>query len=61
MRTVLALFLVLTAMSCGRRNDNDCRSREHMRIQCQAEQVPSFGRPYALEVCNRTYEADRCY
>jgi hypothetical protein len=55
------IFIFLILVSCGRRNDNDCRSREHMRVQCQAEQVPTFGLPYAVETCNRTYEADRCY
>jgi hypothetical protein len=61
MRIALALFLVLTSMSCGRRNDNDCRSREHIRLQCQAEHTPSYGRYHAVDICNRSYEVDRCY
>lgn len=60
MRTGLILITLLIA-SCGRYDDNECRSREHMRIQCQAEQIPTYGRPYAVEACNRSYEAERCY
>lgn len=60
MRMTILLGLILLA-SCGRDNDDECRSREHMRIQCQAETIPTYGRPYAVEVCNRSYEADRCY
>lgn len=60
MRMTLILGIILLT-SCGRQNDRSCRNREHMRIQCQAETMPSYGRPYAQDYCNRTYEADRCY
>lgn len=55
------VVLMALLVSCGRRNDNECRSKEYMRIQCQAESIPAYGRPYAVENCNRTYESDRCY
>jgi hypothetical protein len=59
MKAILIL-MVLASVSCGQ-NYNSCRSREHMRIQCQAEQMPNYGRVYAGEICNRSYEAERCY
>lgn len=59
MRTGL-IFIVLLITSCGRDN-NDCRSREHMVIRCQAETMPNYGYRTAVDVCNRSYEAERCY
>jgi hypothetical protein len=55
------LLIALCIVACGRRDDNNCRSREHMRLECQVQQIPTYGRPYAVELCNRTYEANRCY
>ena len=60
MKTLLILCLTITA-SCGRRNQDKCRSREYMRVQCQVQTIPSYGRPYAVELCDRNYEVERCY
>jgi hypothetical protein len=55
------LILVLCIVACGRRDDNSCRSREHMRLECQAQNIPTYGYPHATEICSRSYEANRCY
>lgn len=57
MRTIL-LLLVLS--SCGKLRDNECRSKEHMRLECRATNQHRYG-PYAIEMCDRSYQADRCY
>lgn len=57
MRTIL-LLLILS--SCGKLRDNDCRSREHMRLECRATNYNNYGH-YAHEMCDRSYQADRCY
>jgi hypothetical protein len=54
------LLIALCMVACGKEKD-DCKSRERMRIECQVQHIPTYGRPYAVEMCNRSYEADRCY
>ena len=56
--TLLAMVIVFT--SCGKDKDS-CRNRETMRIECQAQNIPNYGYPYAREMCDRSYSADRCY
>lgn len=55
------LTLLVLVVSCGRRNSSECRNKESMRLECQIVNTPTYGRPYAQEMCNRTYSADRCY
>jgi hypothetical protein len=55
------IFIFLVLVSCGRRNDSVCRSRENMIVQCQTEMIPNYGLPYAIETCDRTYQTNRCY
>jgi len=55
------LVIALCIVACGKREDNKCRSREHMRLECQAQHIPTYGHPYSVEMCNRSYQADRCY
>ena len=61
MRNILKVILLLILASCGKDRMTNCKNREHMRVQCQAETIPHYGRPYAQDYCNRTYELDRCY
>ena len=56
--TLLVMLILFT--SCGKKSE-DCKSRETMRIECQARSIPNYGYPYAQEMCNRTYSSDRCY
>lgn len=61
MKSALVLIaMVIIFQSCGN-NNNECRSREHMRVQCSVENMPTYGRVFSQEICNRTYEVDRCY
>lgn len=61
MKNLIILFLMCYLIaSCGRQ-DNACRSKEHMRIQCQAQNAPTYGYPYVVEMCSRSYESDRCW
>ena len=54
------LIVLLCVFACGKKEDT-CRSRESMRIECQAQNAPHYGQPYTNEMCNRSYYADRCY
>jgi hypothetical protein len=59
---ILLILATVILVSCGRRDDdNDCRSKEQMRIECSAQLIPNHGYNYAVEVCNRSYSADRCW
>lgn len=58
---VLFLLITFVSVSCGKKIKDECRSREHMRVQCEAETMPNYGRPYAQDYCRRTYEINRCY
>jgi hypothetical protein len=61
MKSALTLIvMVIIFQSCGN-NQRECRSREHMRIQCQVENMPTYGRTFSQELCSRSYESDRCY
>jgi hypothetical protein len=63
-QAILLLGVVIILLSCGRRNnssDRQCRSRESMKLECQVVNTPNYGRPYAQEMCNRTYTTDKCY
>lgn len=60
MKSAFLLFIMcLVFFSCGK--DNNCRSREHMALQCRAVNQPTYGYQYAQEMCNRDYSVDRCY
>jgi hypothetical protein len=54
------LLGILLLISCGRFREDDCRSREHMRLECRATNHNNYGH-YAHEMCDRSYQADRCY
>jgi len=58
---ILLILALVALVSCGRRDDNECRSKEHMKIECQAQQIPNYGYNQAVEICNRSYSADRCW
>jgi hypothetical protein len=61
MKSALMLTLmVIVFSSCGR-NSETCRNRETMRVECQARNIPTYGYPYAQEMCDRSYSAERCY
>lgn len=55
--TIVAFSLL---QSCGRDN-NECRSREHMVVRCQAENTPIYGYRTSQEICDRSYESERCW
>jgi hypothetical protein len=57
---LLIAFIVAFFPSCGR-NNNSCRSRENMRIECRAVNQPNYGYTYSQRMCDETYSADRCY
>lgn len=62
-QTILVILIAVAFIlctSCGRRTD-DCRTRETARLECQVVNTPTYGRPYAQEMCNRNYSAERCY
>ena len=59
-QATLLLMMVIVFSSCGKDRDN-CKNRETMRIECQAQNIPNYGYPYAREMCDRSYSADRCY
>lgn len=61
MKNLIILFLMCYLISACGRQDATCRSKEHMRIQCQAQNTPNYGYPYSVEMCNRSYESDRCW
>lgn len=61
MKILIALVFLLALTSCGRSKDNDCNSKESMRMECQVINTPNYGTYYVRELCNRTYAADRCY
>ena len=56
--TLLAMVIIFS--SCGKKQET-CNNRETMRIECQARHIPNYGYQYAVEMCNRSYSADRCY
>lgn len=56
---LLIAFIVVFFPSCGK--DTNCKSREHMTLQCRAINQPTYGYQYAQEMCNRDYSVDRCY
>jgi major membrane immunogen (membrane-anchored lipoprotein) len=59
MKTLILLVLVV---ACGKKdNSKECRNREHMQMECQATNTPNYGRPYAQDMCSRTYSVDKCY
>lgn len=59
-QATLLLMMTIVFYSCGKDKDS-CRNRETMRIECQAQNIPNYGYPYAREMCDRSYSADRCY
>jgi hypothetical protein len=63
-KILIVLFMTLmlpTIQSCGRNNSNNCRNKETMRIECRAVNQPTYGYGYAQEMCDRSYNSDRCY
>ena len=61
MKTFFVLaFVVVFFPSCGRK-DNNCRNKESMRLECRAVNQPTYGYGYAQEMCDRSYNSDRCY
>jgi len=60
MKILLMLAIVLLA-SCGRNNTNECRSRESVRLECTTRNTPNYGFQYAQEMCDRSYNAERCW
>lgn len=61
MKSALTLIvMVIVFTSCGKKSET-CRNRETMRVECQARNIPTYGRPYSQEMCDRSYSADRCY
>lgn len=62
MKTFFVLaFIVVFFSSCGRRDNNNCRNKESMRIECRAVNQPTYGYQYSQEMCDRSYNSDRCY
>lgn len=61
MKFITLAIIVTSIISCGRREKNECRSRESMRLQCQVVHTPQYGRVWAQEECSRQYAMDRCY
>lgn len=57
---ITLLFMFCLLQSCGK-NSETCRNRETMRVECQARNIPTYGYPYAQEMCDRSYSAERCY
>ncbi len=57
---IVLVVMVIVFSSCGKKSET-CRSRETMRVECQARNSPSYGYPYAQEMCNRSYSAEKCY
>jgi hypothetical protein len=61
MKTFFVLaFIVVFFPSCGR-DENTCKNKETMRLECRAVNQPAYGYGYAREVCDRSYDLDRCY
>lgn len=56
--TLIVIIMVFT--SCGKKSET-CRNRETMRVECQARNIPTYGHPYAVEMCDRSYSAEKCY
>ncbi len=61
MKILLILAMISLLPSCGKRMEDECRSRESMVVNCQATNAPNYGNQYAREMCNRQYSSDRCY
>lgn len=55
------IILLVIVVGCGRRDNRECRSRESVRLECQVVNTPTYGRPYAQEMCNRQYQAEKCW
>lgn len=66
MRNYIIFFTMLLLVACGK-PDERCKSREEMRLTCQAEELAGLDRPtdweinFAREQCNRQYIMDKCY
>jgi hypothetical protein len=57
----LMILLVFTVIACGRiNNGNDCRDRETVKVECEVVNTPHYGQTYAQEMCNRSYQANKC-
>jgi hypothetical protein len=62
MKSLIILALILLNASCGRNNSgNDCRTREHMIVDCIPQHQHNYGHPYAQKICSEKYTLDRCY
>lgn len=57
----LMIVIFFLCIACGKNRSNECKSKEHMQLECQTVNTPSYGYPYAKEMCNRSYSSDRCY
>jgi hypothetical protein len=66
MRNQYVLITLLFLVACGK-PDERCRSREEMRLSCQAEEIANLHYPTqweinrAKEVCERQYVVNKCY
>lgn len=61
---VLAIILMLVALtSCGKPSES-CKTQEEMVLRCQAEKIhdnPAGDRAMIKEMCLRDYLVNRCY
>lgn len=55
------MLAIVLLTSCGRDNTNECRSRESVRLECTTRHTPNYGYTYAQEMCDRSYNAERCW
>jgi hypothetical protein len=61
MKILMVLAITVLGISCGRRDTNECRNKESMRMECQVVNTPTYGGQYARELCARNYSTERCY
>lgn len=57
---LLLLVMVILLPSCGK-DSNRCKNKESARLECRAVNQPTYGYHYAQEMCDRSYQMDRCY
>lgn len=61
MNLAAILVTLLLVYSCGKKEENKCKSKADEVLRCRTAMQPNYGYQYAQEHCEREYNSHRCW